>query len=107
MPIIKKTIDVSKKPTESQLEMLRKAEASPVSYDDDCPTLTKEQLSLFQKANDIAKSERTQNRKQNITIRLSPQTIVKAKSFGKGYTSILARILENALNDPETIKNNL
>ncbi|MEI3175137.1 MAG: BrnA antitoxin family protein [Lachnospiraceae bacterium] len=48
-----------------------------------------------------------QQTKQTVTIRLSPQALKKARSLGKGYTSVLSRILENALNDPNTIKHYL
>ncbi len=43
-------------------------------------------------------------RKQNITLRLSPDTIDKAKSLGKGYSTILSRIVESALDDPEFLR---
>ena len=42
--------------------------------------------------------------KQTVAIRLSPQALTKAKSLGKGYTTILSRILETALADNEIIK---
>ena len=45
--------------------------------------------------------------KQTVTLRLSPQALKKAKSLGKGYTSILSRILENALDNPDIIQHNL
>jgi hypothetical protein len=39
--------------------------------------------------------------------RLSPEALKKAKMLGKGYTSVLSRILEEALDSPETIRHNL
>ena len=45
-----------------------------------------------------------ERRKKTVSIRLSSQALKKARSLGKGYTSILSRILEDALNDNETIK---
>jgi hypothetical protein len=42
-----------------------------------------------------------------VTLRISQKSLRKAKSLGKGYTAVLSRILENALNDDELIKRNL
>lgn len=55
----------------------------------------------------IADARNDGRRKQTVSIRLSPQALKKAKSLGKGYTSILGRILESALEDSEMIKKNL
>ena len=97
----KKLINVHKKPSKQQTEMLNKLEGRPIVHDDDCPELTEEELSQFRRISDARNEER---RKQTVCLRLSPQAIKKAKSLGKGYTSVLSRILESALNDNETIK---
>ena len=91
--------------TEEQLKMLRELEASSAAPDEDCPELTDEQMAKFAEAA-RERRQRLQN-KQTVTIRLSPQALEKAKSLGKGYTSVLSRILENALNDNELIKQSL
>ena len=54
-----------------------------------------------------AREKRKTQSKQTVAIRLSPQALTKAKSLGKGYTTILSRILEAALADNETIKHYL
>ncbi|MCM1330068.1 MAG: BrnA antitoxin family protein [Ruminococcus sp.] len=97
-------IDFSKGLTEEQLKELEEAEKSPIVYDEDCPELTDEQLRQFRRISDERQEER---RKQSVTLRLSPQAIRTAKSLGKGYTSVLSRILESALADSETIKHYL
>ena len=66
--------------------------------------LTEGQLSQFRR---VAEQKREERRKQTVTLRLSPQALKKAKSLGKGYTSVLSRILENALDNPEIIHHNL
>jgi len=76
-------------------------EKKPISYDEDCPELSDEELAQFRRISDIRNEER---RKQTVSLRLSPQAMKKAKSLGKGYTSVLSRILEAALNDNEVIK---
>lgn len=87
--------------TDEQKEMLKKADAKPVEFDEDCPELSPEDLMEFKRASEIRREER---RKQTVTIRISPQALSKARSLGKGYTSVLSRILEMALNDSEMIK---
>lgn len=97
----KKEMDIKKKPTEEQQKMLRETEETSIIYDDDCPELTEEELAQFRRISDIRNDER---RKQTISLRLSPQAIKKAKSLGKGYTSVLSRMLEADLNNNERIK---
>ena len=52
----------------------------------------------------ISEIRREERKKQTVTLRLSPQALKTAKSLGKGYTSVLSRILESALTDEELIK---
>ncbi len=85
----------------AELEALKDSEPEP---DEDCPAQTAEQLKQFRR---VADEYRNEKNKQSVTLRLSPATLAKAKSLGKGYTSILSRIIENALNDPDTLRNSL
>ena len=85
----------------AMLEALKDREPVP---DEDIPELTDEELSQFRRISEIKREER---RKQTVTLRLSPQAFNKAKSLGKGYTSVLGRILEEALNDPKIVGRNL
>ena len=101
---IYKDIDFSKELTEEQIEMLRKVDASPIVFDEDCPELTKEQLAKAVRVRD--KQQKSQDR-QTVTVVLSPQAFTKAQSLGEEYTTILSRILEDVLADNETIKNYL
>ncbi len=97
-------IDVTKGPTPEQVAMLKRAEGSPVCPDEDCPEFTEEELKLFRRVADDRKANR---QKQTVTLRLSPQALRKARSLGKGYTSVLSRILESALDNPETVNHHL
>ncbi len=94
-------VNLDKPLTKKQIKMLEKMENSPIVYDEDCPELTEEQLKQFKEAADLKREERL---KQTVSLRLSPQAMKKAKSLGKGYTSVLSRILEAALSDNEVIK---
>ena len=98
---VRKEIDITKPLTPEELEMLKEAEAAPIVFDEDCPELTEEQLSEFHRVSEIRKEER---RKKTVTIRLSSKSLSKAKSLGKGYTSVLSRILEEALDDDDLIR---
>ena len=98
---VKKTINVNSPPTRAQIEMLEKAEEKPVTFDNDSPELTEEQLKEFRR---VSEQKRQERRKQTVTLRLSPQALEKARSLGKGYTSVLSRMLEEDLNDNERIK---
>ncbi|MEG0771518.1 MAG: BrnA antitoxin family protein [Clostridia bacterium] len=101
---ISKNIDFDKKLSPKQLETLQKMDTSPVVPDEDCPEFSEAELLQFKRISTDRQSDRN---KQTVTLRLSPQALQKAKSLGKGYTSVLSRILETALASPETIKRNL
>lgn len=102
--IIRKEIDFSKPLTDEQKKMIEELKTRPVTPDEDCPELTAEQLKQFAR---VSEKNREERRKQTVTLRLSPQAVRTAKSLGKGYTSVLSRILENALTDAELIKHYL
>ena len=63
-----------------------------------------DQLAQFQR---ISAANREERCKQTVTLRLSPQTLRRAKSLGKGYTSVLSRILESALENPDIVRHYL
>ena len=84
--------------TDNERKELEDAARKPVVYDEDCPELTEEMLDQFKRAN------REERVKQIVSLRLSPDTLKKAKALGKGYTSILSRLLDLAINDTELLK---
>jgi uncharacterized protein (DUF4415 family) len=98
---VRKSIDKNTALTGEQLEMLEKAEALPIVYDEDSPELSDEELAEFKRIADLKRENRN---KQTVTLRLSPQTLSKARALGKGYTSVLSRIIDLAMDDKELIK---
>lgn len=102
--IVRKEIDLDQPLTSSQVEMLNALASMPTSPDEDCPELTTEQLNQFQR---ISAANREERCKQTVTLRLSPQALRRAKSLGKGYTSVLSRILESALENPDIVRHYL
>ena len=102
--IVRKEIDPTQPLTPSQVEMLHNLESRPVSPDEDCTELTMEQLAQFRR---ISAANREERCKQTVTLRLSPQALRRAKALGKGYTSVLSRILESALENPDVVRQHL
>lgn len=96
MAIKKYVLDPDQELTNEQILMIREPAKHPVVTDDN-PELTDEQLALMRR---VHESRRAERRRQNVTLRLTPQAIQKAKALGKGYSGILSRIVESILNDP-------
>ena len=101
MGIRKYTLTEDSKLTEEQKEMIKAAARKTITFDEDSPELTEAQLAEFSRVHEEHTADR---RRQNVTLRLKPQTIRKAKSLGKGYTGILSRIVEDFLDDPVDLK---
>ena len=90
--------DLSSDLTEEELLDLETATNSPIVHDEDSPEMTEEMLRQFKRMNKEARV------KQTVSLRLSPSTLKKAKSLGKGYTSVLSSLLDLAINDEEMLK---
>ena len=84
--------------TTEEIRELEAAEKMPPVFDEDSPEMTAEQLLQFKRMNH-------ENRiKQTVSLRLSPDTLKKAKQYGKGYTSFLSRLLDAAIDDEELVR---
>ena len=92
------------KPTEEQIKEIEKASERPVIPDENAPELTLEQ---YAEMAEIARQRRAKNVKPVIALRISPETLKKAKAVGKGYTGFLSRLLDNAINDPQMVAKSL
>lgn len=103
MAIVKKTIDISSTLSDSQISMLKEAEFTPYVYDEDNPIMTYDEMKFFKRIKDNIQNERKKSQKQNITLRISPKTLQKAKLLGKGYSGVLSKIIEIAMDNPETL----
>ena len=85
--------DLMQAPSEEELRELEAAEAMVPVFDEDSPEMTAEQLIQFKRMH------REDRNKQTVSLRLSPDTLKKAKAYGKGYTSFLSRLLDAAIED--------
>ncbi len=84
--------------TDDESRELETAAIKNLSFDDDCPEMTPEQLMQFKR---LYHEDRT---KQTVSLRLSPGTLKKAKAYGKGYTSFLSRLLDEAIKHEELVR---
>lgn len=98
--LTRKKIHKNQKPTDSQIREIELASARPVMPDDEAPELTPEQ---YREMAAIAKAERAKKVKPVVALRISPDTLEKAKATGKGYTGFLSRLLDNAIKDPDMV----
>lgn len=84
--------------TAEELAEMEAAEHKDPVYDEDSPEMTAEMLMQFKR---MSSEERN---KQTVSLRLSPKTMKIAKSYGKGYTSFLSRLLDEAISNKEMVK---
>ena len=101
MTLIRKTINVKAPLTNEQLIELDEASKKSIIVDDECPEITEAEFAQFA---EIAQKRREERKNPIVSIRLSPDTLDKAKKLGKGYTEILSRIIDKALNSPEFLR---
>ena len=101
MAIKKYVLNPEEQLTEEQILIVKEAAKRPLAADDDNPELTDEQLASLRRVHEDRQADR---KRQNVTLRLTPQTIRKAKSLGKGYSGILSRIVESVLDDPAVLR---
>jgi uncharacterized DUF497 family protein len=96
--MVKETLKAGQKPTKAQIKEIRAAEKRPITYTDDAPCLTVEELAEFKQIN-------AENRKKiPCTLRISKKSLDWWKSLGEGYTAVMARMLEDAQNHPDILR---
>ena len=102
--IVRTVIHSGQQPTEAQIREIEEASSKSITIDEDAPELT---LDQYAEMAAIAKSRREQQVKPVVSLRISPETLDKAKATGKGYTGFLSRLLDNAINDPQMVAKSL
>jgi len=86
------------KPTKEQIQRIEKAAKKPVASDIDSPVYTSKQLAhLYLESKKLHK-------KQTVGIRLNQKTIEQYRGFGKGYTGIMAAVLDYAISNPKILR---
>ena len=99
MSMVKMTLnDLKQELTEAEIQELEAAEKKERVFDEDSPAMMHEQLMQFKRINHENRTKPT------ISLRISPATLKKAKEYGKGYTGMLSRLLDAAINDEELVR---
>ena len=99
MNMVKMTLNELKHDlTAEELQDLEAAEKREPVFDDDSPAMMHEQLMQFKRINHENRTKPT------ISLRISPATLKKAKQYGKGYTGLLSRLLDAAIDDEELVR---
>ena len=81
-----------------EMQDLAAAEQMQPVFDADSPEMTADMLLQFKRMN------QDERNKQTVSLRLSPKTLKIAKSYGKGYTSFLSRLLDEAIQNEELVR---
>ena len=96
------TVRAGQKPTKEQIKRIRAAAKAPINYTPDCPKSTPEALAEFAaKARELRQSLKVN--KPAVTIRISSVCLAKYKELGKGYTGIMADVLDYVADNPEIL----
>ncbi|MDR1324497.1 MAG: BrnA antitoxin family protein [Treponema sp.] len=81
---------------------LQEAKKHPIVYTEDCPESTPEALAEFAAmARELRK--RKEPLRRVIALRLKPDVLAKYKALGKGYTGIMADVLNYVVDNPEIL----
>jgi uncharacterized protein (DUF4415 family) len=99
-------LKAGQKPTKEELQRARReyreAKKLPPVYDSECPPSTPEALAEFAvMARELRKNRR--NPAPVVALRLMPEVLAKYKALGRGYTGIMADVLNYVANNPEIL----
>ena len=83
-------------------EQVKEARKAPKINDPDCPSSSPEALVEFAvMARELRKNRR--NPSPVVALRVKPDALAKYKALGRGYTSIMADVLNYVANNPEIL----
>ena len=83
-------------------EQVKEARKSPNTSDPDCPPSTPEALAEFAAmAREVRRNRR--NPSPVVALRVKPDALAKYKALGRGYTSIMADVLNYVADNPEIL----
>ena len=99
MSMVKMSIkDLDRTLSGEEMQELEAAKQLHPVFDADSPEMTPDMLLQFKRMNQEDRN------KQTVSLRLSPKTLKIAKSYGKGYTSFLSRLLDEAIQNEELVR---
>ena len=83
-------------------EQVKEARKAPTTSDPDCPPSTPEALAEFAAmARELRRNRR--NPSPVVALRVKPDALAKYKALGRGYTSIMADVLNYVADNPEIL----
>ena len=83
-------------------EQVKEARKAPNVYDPDCPPSSPEALAEFAAmARELRRNKR--NPSPVVALRIKPDALAKYKALGRGYTSIMADVLDYVADNPEIL----
>jgi uncharacterized protein (DUF4415 family) len=100
MAIITSTVKVGQKPPREAIKAAHEAAKHPIAYTADCSPSTPEALKEF--AMQAVKIRRSQKR-TIVALRIMPDCLEMYKTLGKGYTGIMADVLNYVAENPEIL----
>jgi uncharacterized protein (DUF4415 family) len=105
MAIIKSTAKAGRKIPREVIQEVRRvakeARKHPEAYDPDCPPSSPQALAEF-----AAQARELRKRKAApvVSIRVKPEALAKYKALGRGYSGIMADVLNYVADNPEILK---
>jgi uncharacterized protein (DUF4415 family) len=87
-------------PPKEIIKAAKKAARKPIRFTEDCPDSTPEALKEFAF---LAMERNKAKKKLAVTIKVVPDCLAKYKALGKGYTGIMADVLNYVANNPEIL----
>ena len=86
------------KPRMEQIKRIEQAVKIPIASDKDSPVYTSKQLAY------LYLESKKLNKKKTVGIRLNQKTIDQYRELGKGYTGIMAAVLDYAISHPDVLR---
>ena len=98
MAMVTSRLKVGNAPTEEVLARVKEAAKHPVTFDEDCPELTNQELREFRHVNPAlhANPEYFKPKKKQITLKIDADVLEAYRETGKGYQTRMNEALRNS-----------
>jgi hypothetical protein len=91
------TLKPNQKPSKEQLKEVEMASKKQISFDEDSPEFTEEQLEQFRRILAYTEGYRKENRKQNVSFYIQPKMFAHTGMNKAGRTISIIAIIESTL----------
>ncbi|MDR2144812.1 MAG: BrnA antitoxin family protein [Treponema sp.] len=100
MGITRSTVRVGEKPPQEVIKAVKKIAKRPIHYTEDAPRSTPEALAEFAA---LRAAQKKKDIRPVVALRLMPEVLAKYKALGRGYTGIMADVLNYVADNPEIL----